>query len=78
MEYVRNFEDVNGDGYPDVPEKYSKKLGRIVCEPSLNPVSILKKGTWITWCAFGAVLVIAAGAAFVTRFIVMRVRRRAG
>jgi 5'-nucleotidase / UDP-sugar diphosphatase len=78
MEFVRNFEDVNGDGFPDVPDKYSKKLGRIVSEPSLNPVSLLKNGTWITWCVFGAVVMIAAGAAFLTRFIVMRVRRRAG
>jgi 5'-nucleotidase/UDP-sugar diphosphatase len=58
MEYVRNFPDRNGDGIPDIPEKYRGKLGRIVREPSWNPVSLLSRGTYVTWIAFGVMMAL--------------------
>jgi 5'-nucleotidase/UDP-sugar diphosphatase len=54
MEYVRSFPDTNGDGVPDVPDKYRGKLDRIVSEASWNPVSLLSRGTLVTWGAFSA------------------------
>ncbi|MBN1496164.1 MAG: bifunctional metallophosphatase/5'-nucleotidase [Spirochaetes bacterium] len=78
LEYVRGFDDANGDGYPDMPERYRKKLGRIVSQPSLCPVSLLRRGTWITWSAFGVILVVVALAGVVAFAIVKRVRRRRG
>jgi len=57
MEYIRSFPDTKGDGIPDVPEKYRGKLGRIVAQASWNPVSLLSKGTMVTWGAFSAVVV---------------------
>jgi 5'-nucleotidase/UDP-sugar diphosphatase len=56
MDYVKNFPDKNGDGIPDIPEKYRGKLGRIIKEPSWNPVSLLSRGTYVTWIAFGAIM----------------------
>jgi len=53
FEYLRSFEDTNNDGIPNLPEKYSKKLGRIIAEPSLNPVNLVRNGTWVTWAAIG-------------------------
>jgi len=41
IEYVRSFPDVNGDGIPDLPEKYKAKLGRIVSEPSWHPGALI-------------------------------------
>ena len=38
LEYVRSFPDTNGDGIPDVPEKYKGPLGRTVAVASLNPL----------------------------------------
>ena len=56
MDYVKSFPDKNGDGIPDIPEKYRAKLGRILREPSWNPVSLLSRGTYVTWIAFGVIM----------------------
>jgi len=56
MDYVRAFPDTNGDGIPDIPQKYRGKLGRILGEPSWSPVSLLSRGTSVTWIAFGVIL----------------------
>ncbi|MBU1698403.1 MAG: bifunctional metallophosphatase/5'-nucleotidase [Proteobacteria bacterium] len=53
FEYLGSFEDANNDGIPEFPAKYSKKLGRIIAEPSLNPVNLVRNGTWVTWAAVG-------------------------
>jgi 5'-nucleotidase len=56
MDYVRSFPDKNGDKIPDIPEKYEGKLGRIVREPNWNPVSLLSRGTYVTWIVFGVII----------------------
>jgi 5'-nucleotidase len=56
MDYVRDFPDKDRDGFPDIPEKYRGKLGRIVKETSWNPVSLLSRGTYVTWIAFGVIM----------------------
>jgi 5'-nucleotidase len=56
MDYVKSLPDRNGDGIPDIPEKYRGKLGRIIREPSWNPISLLSRGTYVTWLAFGVVI----------------------
>ena len=75
MEYVRSFKDTNGDGYPEIPEKYKGKLGRTVREPSLNPVSLLKGGTYMTWIGFAVVMVIVATVAVVAVIVMKKVRK---
>ena len=76
VEYIRSFEDRTGDGLPDVPEKYRKPLGRIVKEPSLNPVNLLSRGAAVTWVIFGILVLIFAGLGLVTSVVVRRIRRR--
>ncbi len=76
MEYIRSFPDTNGDGLPDIPEKYRGKLGRIVRESSFNPVSILSRGTMVTWLAFSAVVLFLLILAGMAALIMKRVRRR--
>jgi 5'-nucleotidase / UDP-sugar diphosphatase len=65
MDYVKNFPDKNGNGVPDIPEKYRGKLGRIIEAPSWNPVSLLSRGTYVTWIAFavimGLILILGLG-----------------
>ncbi|MBN2397007.1 MAG: bifunctional metallophosphatase/5'-nucleotidase [Deltaproteobacteria bacterium] len=58
LEYLRSFPDITGDGVPDIPERYRGRLGRQLVEPSWNPVKLLKRGTSVTWAAFGALLMI--------------------
>jgi 5'-nucleotidase/UDP-sugar diphosphatase len=65
MEYLRSLPDTDGDGIANIPEKYRGKLGRNVVEASWNPYRLLKRGTYVTWIAFaalmiGLVLVLAA------------------
>ena len=56
MEYIKSFPDTDGDGLPNVPDKYRNKLGRNVIEASLNPYKLLKRGTYVTWLAFFVLL----------------------
>jgi hypothetical protein len=76
MEYIKSFPDTNGDGVPDVPEKYRGKLGRIISQPSWNPVSLLSKGTMVTWGAFSAVVIGVFLLALIACYGVRLARRR--
>jgi 5'-nucleotidase len=78
MEYIKSFPDTSGDGIPDVPEKYRGKLGRIVSQPSWNPVSLLSKGTMVTWGAFSAVVICLLLLALIASYGVRVARRRRG
>ncbi|OGP78439.1 MAG: hypothetical protein A2V86_10555 [Deltaproteobacteria bacterium RBG_16_49_23] len=77
MDYVRSFPDKDGDGIPDIPEKYRGKLGRITKEPSWNPVSLLSRGAIVTWIAFGAIIIILLVVGSVIYLLVRKVKRMA-
>ncbi len=72
MEYVQSFEDIDGDGLPDIPDKYKGKLGRIVKQASWNPVSLLSRGTCLTWIGFAIFLVVLGIVAMIARFVIRR------
>ncbi|MBP7737275.1 MAG: bifunctional metallophosphatase/5'-nucleotidase [Spirochaetes bacterium] len=76
MEYVRSFKDTNGDGIPEIPDKYKGKLGRAVAEPSLNPVSLLKGGTYMTWIGAALCAVVIGVIALVAVVVVKKVRKK--
>lgn len=76
MEYMKTFPDTDGDGIPDVPEKYQGKLGRIIAQPSLNPISLLRNGSWLTWSAFAVVVLIIIIAAGILYFVWRKIRKR--
>ena len=56
LKYIQHFPDTDNNGIPDIPEKYRGKLGRQVIEASWNPYHLLKRGTYVTWTAFFALL----------------------
>lgn len=76
MEYIQSFPDTNGDGTPDVPEKYKGKLGRIAAQASWNPVSLLSRGTVLTWAAFSILLLMILVVGFLSVFAVKKLKRR--
>ena len=45
IKYVQAFRDTDGDGIPDIPDKYKGKLGRITVKPGWNPVELVSRGT---------------------------------
>jgi len=76
MEYVRSFKDANGDGIPEIPDKYKGKLGRTVAEPSLNPVSLLRGGTYMTWIGAAVCVVVIGIIVLITAVVVKKVRKK--
>jgi 5'-nucleotidase len=78
MEYIQSFPDTNGDGSPDVPDKYRGKLGRITSQASWNPVSLLSRGTVVTWAAFSILLLVILVVGFASVFVVKKLKRRPG
>ena len=73
LKYIKNFADTDGDGLPNVPAKYRGKLGRNVVDASWNPYKLLKRGTYVTWVAFSAlmlgILLFSATGWFIARKI---------
>ena len=76
MDYVRDFPDKDGDRLPDISEKYKGKLGRIVKETSWNPVSLLSRGTYVTWIAFGVIMSIILMLGFGVFLLSRKMRRK--
>jgi 5'-nucleotidase / UDP-sugar diphosphatase len=60
MGYVQSFQDKDGDGVPEIPEKYRGLLGRQTRDTSLNPYKLLAGGNYLTWIAFGCIILALA------------------
>ena len=69
LEYFRSFPDTTGDGVPDIPERYRGTLGRQLVEASWNPFKLLKRGTYVTWIAFGSLLAMLLILILITGFV---------
>jgi 5'-nucleotidase len=66
-DYLKEFPDTNGNGIPEIPERYRGPEGRFQAVPSWNPIDLVAGGNAITWG------VVAMGlAAIVLAFIVIR------
>ena len=64
--YVRSFPDANGNGLADIPDKFRGNLGRIVANPSFNPVNLVYrpgKPTLIALAVLGGIVLFLAAVA---------------
>ncbi len=75
IEFMKTFPDADGDGIPNVPEIYRETLGRIVAQPSINPFALLRGGSWLTWSAFGVIIIITALLTGVIFLVVRKIRK---
>jgi len=76
FDYVRTFPDGDGDGLAEIAARYRGPEGRIVARPSLSPVVLLRRGNWLTWGVFGAIVVVLALVALASVKVSRRLRRR--
>ena len=70
-EYMSSFEDTDGDGIGNVPEKYATKEGRKVVENSKNIFDLLKKPNRFFFMIIGIILLALA---IITGLIILIVK----
>lgn len=71
-DYFRSFPDLNGNGVPDMPDRYRRPQGRFAAEPSWNPAALLFGGNGITLGILAVLIVVAV----LIILLVRRLRRR--
>lgn len=49
LDYVRTFPDTDGDGIPNIPERYRRPQARIVNVASFSPALLYKNATHVMW-----------------------------
>lgn len=76
VDYIRSFPDKDGDGLPEIAERYRQKEGRIIVEKSWNPFKLLRRGTYVTWIPVLVLIIILSGLFFLLRVVARKVRRR--
>ncbi|MFO7979374.1 MAG: bifunctional UDP-sugar hydrolase/5'-nucleotidase [Candidatus Aminicenantes bacterium] len=76
FEYMSTFEDRDGDGIREIPERYNQSEGRFVSEPSLNPIKLLKGGSLLTWGAFLVFLVVIGLVLLMIYVLIKKIRKR--
>jgi len=76
IKYVQSFKDVTGDGIADIPEKYRQPLGRIVAEPSWNPVALAARPALPTIIAMTLLALMAVMIIYVGRRVMKRKKKR--
>lgn len=75
MDYVRTFKDKDGDGIPEISEKYRTAEGRQIKEASLNPYKLLAGGNYLTWIAF-AVIILVLGLITLIIYLPLRIIKK--
>ncbi|MGH7598898.1 MAG: bifunctional metallophosphatase/5'-nucleotidase [bacterium] len=67
LEYVKNFEDANGNNIPDIPERYRVPQGHMTRVDSWSANSLYKNASLATWGVTGLLLVLLLGLVWLIR-----------
>ncbi|MRR14887.1 MAG: bifunctional metallophosphatase/5'-nucleotidase [Deltaproteobacteria bacterium] len=76
--YLRSFSDSDANGIPDIPDRYRLTEGRLIAQPSWDPVRLIAGGTWITYGAVAIFVLVLLAVIFLIRFFVRRIRQAKG
>ena len=72
IQYVQSFKDNDGDGLPDMPDRYRSKQGRVLVKASWNPLDLVSRAALPTaLLILGVILII-----LITGFALIIRRRR--
>ena len=74
--YMKSFPDTDGNGVPDIPERYRQPEGRFSPSPSWNPIRLIAGGNWITYGAIGIGILLHILGIVLIGFVFRLVRRR--
>jgi 5'-nucleotidase/UDP-sugar diphosphatase len=77
MAFTASLPDTDGDGIPNIPDRYREPEGRFVRAASWNPVKLLAGGNYLTWIAFGAVI-LALVVLVLIIYLLLRIFRKKG
>lgn len=77
LDAVRHLPDTDGNGIPDMPERYARALPRMIAGASLDPVLLLRNTTGLMAGAILAGLLLAVASVWASRKVLRRLRRRA-
>lgn len=76
-DYVASFEDTDGDGVPNIPDRYREPQGRFVAAASWNPVKLLAHGSYLTWIGLGVVILVLLIVALIV-YVLVRIFSKKG
>jgi 2',3'-cyclic-nucleotide 2'-phosphodiesterase (5'-nucleotidase family) len=70
--YMKSFPDTDGNGIPNIPDRYRAPEGRITAAPSWNPVWLIAGGNRITYGALAAAILLLG----ILGLLLWKVRKR--
>ena len=76
VDALRAFPDTNGNGIPDIPDRYRRPEGRFAAAPSWNPAKLILGGNGLTLIVLAVFLFIVVVVFLVVRRIVRRRKAR--
>jgi 2',3'-cyclic-nucleotide 2'-phosphodiesterase (5'-nucleotidase family) len=74
--YMKSFPDEDGNGIPDIPNRYRQPEGRFSPSPSWNPIRLIAGGNGITYGAIGIGILLHILGAVLIGFLLRLVRHR--
>ena len=74
-QYMESFEDIDGDGIADIPEKYAGKEGRKVVEDSKNVLDLIKNPNKFFFIIIGLIVFLILLIALIIVLIIKLIRK---
>jgi 5'-nucleotidase/UDP-sugar diphosphatase len=69
--YMKSFPDTDGNGVPNIPDRYRHPEGRITAAPSWNPIRLIAGGNIVTWGVLSVVILVIG----ILGFVLWRIRK---